>query len=262
MRVAALYRYPVKSFDCVPLQTMQVDAFGPVWDRRFMLVDEDNRFITQRKYPTLRFLKADIEGDELRLAGKALKTAFIPLGSFSESCTVQVWGDEVDALVSSDHQMNLALSSYVGFPVRLVYMPSSSFRQVDLTFSQPGEGVGFADGFPFLLTNTASLADLNGRLESEISMLRFRPNIVIDGALPYQEDTWRRIRIGEITFVVSKPCSRCAMTTIDDRGQFGKEPLKTLATYRRNEYGVCFGQNLVHEGQGEIAVGDEVEVIV
>jgi uncharacterized protein YcbX len=105
------------------------------------------------------------------------------------------------------------------------------------------------------------LLDLNGRLEQPVSMSRFRPNIVVSGQEPFEEDSWRRIRIGEIEFAVVKPCSRCVMTTIDDAGEKGKEPLKTLATYRRNEHGACFGQNLVPLSNGHIRVRDELVVL-
>jgi uncharacterized protein YcbX len=133
-------------------------------------------------------------------------------------------------------------------------------RQVDRDFFEKDQNVSFADAFPLLLTNSASLADLNSKLEQSVSMSRFRPNIVFEGGVAFEEDDWKQVSIGGVDFDLVKPCSRCGMTTIGEDGKLGKEPLKTLAGYRRNEYGVCFGQNLVHRSLGMLKVGDVLVV--
>ena len=142
-------------------------------------------------------------------------------------------------------------------------MPDDEIRRVDQTYAGPGDQVGFADGFSFLLTSRASLDELNRRLPSPLPMNRFRPNIVIDGVEPFEEDGWKHIRIDGITFTVAKPCARCAITTTDQNtAERSKEPLRTLATFRHVPgKGVMFGQNLIHDRPGVLHVGAEVEVI-
>ena len=173
---------------------------------------------------------------------------------------MKVWGDSVVSRVLNA-QHTEKISNFLGVNARLAFMPDSSFRQIDRQFFSEDKRVSFADGYPFLLTSEASLADLNSRLHVPVSMKNFRPNIVISGGVSaYAEDVWQRVIIGEITFELVKPCSRCIMTTINEKGQKSesREPLKTMAQYRKNEFGICFGQNLVHLSPGKIRVGDLV----
>tara|TARA_B100001559_G_C16246231_1_gene504803 strand:- start:287 stop:721 length:435 start_codon:yes stop_codon:yes gene_type:complete len=142
-------------------------------------------------------------------------------------------------------------------------MPDSSRRDVDPDFAKNSARTSFTDGFPFLLIGIASLEDLNQRLEEPVEMRRFRPNLVISGSEAFEEDRMKRIQIGEISFQVAKPCGRCRVTTVDpDRGEFsGKDPLKTLAGFRRQNGEALFGQNLIHEQQGRIRVGDSLKIL-
>jgi uncharacterized protein YcbX len=141
-------------------------------------------------------------------------------------------------------------------------MPRESQRLVDPNYAGGNQIVSFADGYPFLLISEASLEDLNSRLKVPLEMERFRPNFVVQGCLPYQEDGWNFIRIGEIKFQIVKPCSRCVITTIDPvDGSTDREPLRTLAIYRHSEGKVYFGQNLIHESAGSVEVGMEVEIL-
>ena len=141
-------------------------------------------------------------------------------------------------------------------------MASDDARPLGSSTAQPGDQVSFADGFPFLLLSVASLDKLNRRLSLSVSMDRFRPNIVIEGCEPHAEDRWDRIRIGEVPFRFAKPCARCLVTTVDQTtGERGREPLRTLSTYRTVDGQILFGQNLVHEGRGAVGVGDPVEVL-
>jgi uncharacterized protein YcbX len=138
-------------------------------------------------------------------------------------------------------------------------MADQVVRPANPAFAPPGARVSFADGFPFLLISEESLADLNGRLAVPLPMNRFRPNLVVAGCEPYAEDGWKEIRIGDVKLRVVKPCERCLVTTTDQAtGERGKEPLRTLATYRKVGNDVMFGQNVVHENTGELRVGDAV----
>jgi uncharacterized protein YcbX len=169
---------------------------------------------------------------------------------------VAIWKDQCVA-VAAGAEADAWFTALLGTPCRLVTMPSSTVRQVDLGYAEPGDPVGFADGFPFLLISQGSLDELNRRLEHPVPMDRFRPNIVVDGCEPHAEDGWSRVTIGEISFRVVKPCARCVITTTDQQtGERGREPLRTLATYRRVGNKVLFGQNLIHDGVGAVRVGD------
>mgnify|MGYP000423823884 FL=1 len=261
--ITELIYYPVKSLRGISVSDMEFDDFGPRWDRRFMLVNNDGRFITQRRYPKLSFLQAAIGTNDLSISGAVLGEVKFDLQSFVDSLQVVVWNDCVDAMVSVDKISSERLSAYIGEAVRMVYMPDESFRQLDRDFFNADKRVGFADAFPILLTNERSLDELNGRLAAPdvVTMNRFRPNIVFSGDQAYEEDGWTELQVGSLTCVRVKPCSRCSMTTINERGETGKEPLKTLAKYRRNEFGVCFGQNLVHLSAGSVRVGDRLKVL-
>ena len=142
-------------------------------------------------------------------------------------------------------------------------MRDADIRPVNPMYAHSeNDQVGFADGYPILLLSEASLDDLNSRLETPLPMNRFRPNIVVTNTEHYAEDTWKTIRIGDITLDIVKPCARCAITTTNqDTAERGKEPLKILSTYRNHEHGVIFGQNIIHRNQGQINIGDTVEIL-
>ncbi len=261
MKLSAINKYPVKSLKSVSLLSALVDDFGIVNDRRWMLVDEAGKFITQRKHPILGIISVEERDASLRFNHASASLLDVSFNVFLDSIKVSVWGDEVSALIA-DGVTNDWFSCIVGIKASLVYMPDSAFRQVDRAFADYDQRVGFADGFPLLLISEGSLSDLNNRLALPVPMSRFRPNLVISGCEAYAEDQWRKIKIGGVEFDLVKPCSRCIMTTIDESTlKYGKEPLKTLAGYRRNEFGVCFGQNIVHQNTGLLQVGDSVELI-
>jgi uncharacterized protein len=175
-------------------------------------------------------------------------------GSPDTPLEVEIWGDRVQAVASfpeADHWFSKAL----GRPCRAVFLPDGVRRNTDPEFA-PGHEVGFADGYPFLLTSVESLADLNRRLPRPVPMDRFRANLVVQGGTAHAEDTWQEFRIGDVSFQVVKPCARCVVTTVDqESGKKGPEPLRTLATYRKRSGKVYFGQNLVHDGEGLLEVG-------
>lgn len=262
--ISALYTYPVKSCRAVGLSNMIIDALGPQFDRRFMLVGDDLKHVTQRTDPVMANIDVAFDGCVLHL-DFAQHSFRVPVSAFNESLVVSVWADLVDALAlpraGAELLVDDALSAFLGKCVRLVYMPLSTYRAVDAEFSKTNAQVSFADAFPILLCGEASLADLNSRLNVPVNMARFRPNIVVSGGAAFAETEWKRIRIGGVEFDSVKPCSRCSMITLDEHGGFSKEPLKTLASYRTNRFGACFGENLVHRGEGVLELGMTVEVL-
>ena len=258
--VSGLNIYPVKSLKPLPVNYAEVDHFGFRFDRRFVLVDREGTFISQRKYPILSQLRADFDGEALCISSTAFAELRFLIDEFVSPSKVSVWSDTVAALILQDARTQV-LSEFLGVSISLAYMPDTAFRQVDRKFFDVEQPVSFADGFPFLLANQVSLNDLNSKLNVPVGMERFRPNIVFEGDLAFQEDEWQRIKVGEVGFQLVKPCSRCVMTCIDEQGIRQKEPLKTLASYRKNEFGVCFGQNMVQLNAGKIALGDKLRVV-
>jgi uncharacterized protein YcbX len=172
--------------------------------------------------------------------------------------SVTVWDDTCSATWLGEPSARW-FSEFLETDCNLVHMADRHVRPADPIFAPPGARVSFADGFPFLLISEESLADLNRRLVAPLPMNRFRPNLVVAGGEPYAEDGWKRIEIGGLSLRVVKPCGRCVVTTTDqDTGERGQEPLRTLATYRRQDGLVMFGQNVIHEAPGRLRVGDAV----
>ena len=257
-----LYVYPIKSAGGIPLDVSDVDERGLRHDRRWMLVDEAGRFMSQRRFPRMALIGVRIEHDGLIVDAPDMPSLKVPLQPpAGRLMLVRVWDDLVESLTVGD-DADRWFSEFLNVRCRLVYLPDRSLRPVDPAYGGPGDQVGLADGFPFLLISEASLADLNARLEQPVPMNRFRPNLIVGGCEPFAEDGWRLVRIGPITFRVVKPCARCAITTVDQRtAATSKEPLRTLARFRRSGTKVLFGQNLIHDETGIIRIDDPVEVI-
>ena len=262
LRLSGMYRYLVKSLAGESLERGRLDAFGLQMDRRWMLVDREGGFLSQRELPRMALITPRLTPEGLLLqAPERAELAVSRPGTEAERFKVRVWSDQC-AAQSADPEADAWLSNYLGQACRLVYMPQESVRRVDQRYGRPEDRAAFSDGFPLLLISQASLDDLNGRLGEPLPMSRFRPNLVVEGCAPYAEDEWKMIRIGELTLRVVKPCSRCKITTIDPyTGETGPEPLKTLAGYRRRGKRVYFGQNLIHDTPGELALDLPVEVL-
>lgn len=264
LQISALYIYPIKSLGGIALDTATLTDRGFTHDRRWMLVDEHNRFLTQRELPKMSLLQAQLHEDTLSIhhkhTGESIHIPFTPTGA---PCTVTVWDDTCEAQYvhkNADEWFSRMLS----LPCRLVYMPESSQRKVDPNYAQGEEITSFSDGYPLLLIGQASLDDLNNRLSQKITMERFRPNIVFTGGAPYQEDEMTAFNIAGITFYGVKPCARCVIPTIDlSTGEKGKEPLKTLSGYRQRNNKIYFGQNLLfrNAGAARISVGDAITLL-
>jgi MOSC domain-containing protein len=261
--LSQLHVYPIKSAGGIPLEASEVDGRGLRHDRRWMLVDEAGGFMSQRRFPRMALIRVRIEPDHLVVDAPQMPSLHVPLQPPDRKLRLaQVWGDLVEVLaVGGD--ADRWFGEFVGVRCKLVSLPDESIRPVDPAYGRRGDRVGLADGFPFLLVSEASLADLNARLERPVPMNRFRPNLVVRGCEPFAEDGWRLVRIGQITLRVVKPCARCAITTVDQRtAATGKEPLRTLATFRRvagNK--VLFGQNLIHDDTGTLHTGDPIQVV-
>jgi uncharacterized protein len=255
MRVAELFIYPVKSCRGLLLDTVAVEPWGFAGDRRWMFVDRDGVFISQREESRLAVVVPRPTAAGLSIGWEQGSYDIPTPGPEAPRIVVQVWRSRLEARIAAEFPGGL----------RLVYMHDPTLRQVDLDYGTAEDRVSFADGYPVLVIGAASLEDLNGRLAVRLPMNRFRPNVVIEGSMPYAEDGWRRVRIGEVAFRVVKPCARCVITTVDQatgaRGDERTEPLRMLATYRRSALGVLFGQNLIPDGTGTIRVGDEVEML-
>jgi len=265
LTISALYIYPIKSLGGIRVNTATLTDRGFQYDRRWMLVDMNNQFITQREFPQMTLLQVQVQQDGLSIrhkhTGDCIQIPFQPTG---DTCTVTVWEDTCQGRFVSP-QADQWFSDQLSLPCRLVYMPEDTQRKVDPNYAHGEEITSFSDGFPLLMIGQASLDDLNSRLPEPLTMERFRPNIVFTGGTPFQEDEMAAFTIAGIRFFGVKPCARCVITTVDlITGEKGKEPLKTLSGYRRQGNKIFFGQNLLFDKiphTGEISVGDTLTLV-
>jgi len=263
--LSAIHIYPVKSCRGISLASGQLHDWGLQYDRHWMIVTNTGKFITQREEPRLALVGTIIQAQTLRLSAPDQSDLEIPLQPALETplnaIDVLVWRDQCQAIDQGD-EVAAWFSDYLHRDCRLVRMGANFQRPVNPNYARRPAQVTFADGFPMLLISEASLADLNSRLAEPIPMNRFRPNLVVSGCEPYAEDSWQTIRIGETVFDVVKPCERCVVTTTNqDTAIRAKEPLVTLATYRRSQGGIIFGQNVIHHSPGQITVGNAIEIL-
>ena len=254
-----IYVYPIKSAGRVAMREAVLEPRGLRYDRRWMLVDEHGKFISQRRCPRMALISVGMLPGRLLVNAPGMPALILPLQPEPrQRVGVRVFADETQGTLVGG-EADRWFTSFLGVPSRLVYMPDDAVRAVDPRYATDGDLVGFADGFPFLLVSEASLDDLNGRLQNPVGTDRFRPNLVVAGCGPFAEDGWRQIRVGSVPFRVAKPCARCSITMVDQTtGIRDKEPLRTLARYRKSGGGVLFGQNLIHDSRGTLRVGDEI----
>jgi len=261
IKVTGLFRYPIKSCAGISLDSAVLDRRGVEHDRRWMVADAMGEFRTQRELPRMALIHPAISEDSLLLAAEGMPDLSVPLTAPGSPLTVEVWNDRVEAIDCGEAVAEW-LTRFLAEPLRLVRFDDEADRRVEQAYAvHPEDQVGFADAYPLLIANEASLAELNTRLAEALPMRRFRPNIVVAGAEAYAEDGWSRVRVGEVPVAVVKPCARCAITTVNpDTGEKGKEPLTTLAKFRRAEGGVMFCENAIHLAPGTLRVGDAVVV--
>lgn len=258
--VESIHVYPLKSARAVAVRDARVSRRGLVHDRRFMVVDDAGTFVTQRTMPRLALVAATIDGDALVLDAPAMATLRVPLEPDGARRDVVVWKSTC-AAVSAGDAARRWLSDFLGTPADLVFMPDSTERSVSLEYGRAGDVTSFADAFPVLIASMSSLDDLNRRMSAPLPMSRFRPNVVVRGAPPWDEDDWKTVTIGEVTMRVVKACDRCVVTTIDQAtAEKGVEPLKTLATFRARAGKVYFAVNAIPDDEAIVRVGDEVTV--
>jgi uncharacterized protein YcbX len=274
MKISEIKIFPIKSLGGISVQSSVVERRGLQFDRRWMLVNRDGIFFTQREFPKLSTVSVALAENGVNVCATGFESIYIPYGIDGKKIRVQVWGSECDAIPNSA-VINEWFSEFLKFECKLVFMPDESEREVNPRFNKGNEIVSFADGYPIMVIGENSLNELNCRLETKLPMNRFRPNLVVFGSGAFAEDGWKKIRIGETVFRITKPCERCVVTTVEqERGEFaGKEPLKTLANFRSakdvypdsfEDFGlsatsVLFGQNLIPEGFGGLlSVNDEL----
>ena len=263
MKVISLHVYPVKSLGSIEIETAFAGEKGFAMDRRWMVVKPDGKFITQREFPKMSRIAVKIENKSLVFNNQLNSNSFsISCDEIANELEVEVWDDQVLA-----YEVNTEVSEWftrqIGETVKLVRMGEASKRNIEQQYSTTGETVSFADSLPYMITNDSSLKMLNQRLGHQVNMNRFRPNIVFNGAGPFEEDNWKKIHIGEVVFKLVKPCSRCKIVNINsETGEMDKnEPLLTLSSFRKFGSGVHFGVNMIAENYGKISVEDTVNVI-
>lgn len=268
MEISALYHFPVKSLQGHKSRSLALDTYGAVNDRRWMLVDTDNQFVTQRRTRAMAQLKATVTATGIQLENASGERFEVNQpGADSELRSVRVWGDDVTARDAGDAVAQW-LSDQLQSPVRLVAQGEEFQRPLEAP--RQDRQVSFADAAPLLVISQASLDDLNSRLTEPVSMLRFRPNLVVSGCEAFAEDDWKTLIVhtqdGPVTFDCTHPCARCAIPGLHPfTGRAQKEPLKTLASYRRWEDGqIYFGMNLApataDQPKATIHLGDPVEI--
>ena len=286
MHISEINIYPIKSLKGISLDSAVVEPRGLQYDRRWMLATPDGMFFTQREFPKMATIAVAVDSGHLIVESEGAGSMNIPFEpDHGERRQVTIWRSVCEGLVY-DGAVSEWFSDAIGTDCRLVYMPDSSQRSINERFDRGEDIVSFADGYPLMLLGETSLAELNRRLAENadegvrvpLPMDRFRPNLVVAGSEAFDEDDWRKIRAGEAVFRSTKPCERCVITTIDQSAgeKTGKEPLKTLATFRTardvmpdrvdalgvDPAAVIFGQNLIAENPGAtVRVGDEMTVV-
>ncbi|GGW84105.1 MOSC N-terminal beta barrel domain-containing protein [Streptomyces caelestis] len=270
-RLHSIHVHPVKAVRGFAPRETVVEPWGLTGDRRWVLVDDGGKVVTQRRQPRLALAAAELLPDGgVRLSAPGMEPLTVPVPRPLGRMPVEIFRDKVDAVPAEDEAAHAWGSTYLGIGVRLAYMDDPATRRpVDPEYARPGETVSFADGYPLLLTTTASLDALNALIaqgdhadEGPLPMNRFRPSVVVSGTDAWAEDDWSRLAIGDVPFRVAKTCGRCVVITTDQgTGERGREPLHSLGRHRRLGGKLVFGQNLVPLSRGTIRVGDPVRIL-
>lgn len=261
MRVEAIYVYPVKAAKAVRVQEARLAATGLEHDRTFMIVDSKGEFLTQREHPNMAAIAAVIEGDTLVLTGIDRRPVAVPLRASGPAVRATVWDDAVDAIDCGPLVAGM-LTNHIGTAARLVRFADGATRQVDRRYADEGDHVSFADAFPVLVTTTASVDAVGAESGTPSDALRFRPNIVVSGERPFEEDEWSKITVGECEIDLVKPCSRCVVLDVDPaRGVKAPGVLAALARVRpATNNKVYLGMNGIPRSLGVVRAGDIVRV--
>lgn len=261
--LSEIFVYPIKSLGGISVNSAIAEQRGLKYDRRYLLVDENNMFMTQRDFSQMALLKLSFSENGFEVLNtKDSSHAIIPLTSHSnDRLTVTIWDDECNA-VRVDSDLDDWFSHAINKKCSLVYMPDDEKRIVEKNYINDEHIVSFADAYPFLIIGQSSLDDLNARLEKPVPMNRFRTNFVFTGGNPFEEDNWKDFKIGEVNFKAVKPCARCVITTTNqDTAERNAEPLKTLSQYRKINNKVMFGMNVICKNNGAVSVGDKITLL-
>lgn len=263
IKIQDIYIYPVKSLGGIRVEHAMLEKRGLQHDRRWMLTDENNRFLSQREMAqlTLFVVSPQNSGFKIRTCFGNNEEFDLPFQTEQgEKIKVKIWEDECEAIEYIEGSK--WFSKQLGIKCKLVYMPEATHRFVDKVYAYNNEVVSFSDAYPVLLIGQESLDDLNSRLLASIGMERFRPNLVTIGSKAFAEDEWKKIRINDIAIKIAKPCARCVIPSINPlTAEIEKEPNATLSKFRSRDNKIYFGQNLLPENGGMISCNDKVEII-
>lgn len=261
IKISELYYYPIKSCAGWKVNSAELTATGFAHDREFVIATPAGRFMTQREFPRMALIQPHITDSTLTLSAPTMQPLSLPIIQQGDPQAVTVWRSTVQAIDQGNGAAQW-LSQFLQAELRLFTMQAGVERKINPAFAQGSNDiVSFADGYSILVIAQASLDNLNSKLAEPMPMTRFRPNIVVTGCDHHAPDRWRHITIGNIPMTGAKPCARCAVTTVDpSTGIKGKEPLTTLATYRKFPNGVMFGMNLIQHKLGTLTVGDAIRI--
>jgi len=263
INLSSLTYYPIKACRGFEVDSSNIERMGLEHDRRMMVVTPEGEFLTQREFPKLALVTPDLKDDILTLSAPGFDSTRLSIRTTGFSWRVNIWKSKGVQAIDQGEEAVEWFSDWLGTSARLVHIADDLKRALNPQYAvTEDDHTGFADGYPILLISEESLGDLNSRLEKPLPMNRFRPNIVVKGCDPFAEDTWNQIQIGDVKLAVVKPCARCEVTTIDkDTLERSKEPLKTLAAYRKHKLGAIFGQNVIPLSSGRLRLGMNVEVL-
>jgi len=261
--VSALIYYPIKACRGFEVGSARVERMGVQDDRRMMVVTPEGMQLTQREHAKLAWVLPTLNNGTLTLSAPDFDTMQVPIQKTGTTQTVRVWHNQGVQAIDQGDESAQWFSDWLGESVRLVHIADGIQRKLNPQYATNSDDhTGFADGYPILIISEESLQDLNTRLEVPVLMNRFRPNLVIKGCVAYAEDTWNKIRVGNVELAIVKPCDRCVVTTIDKETLVqSKEPLKTLATYRKHPLGAIFGQNVIPLNEGRLQLGMNVDAL-
>ncbi len=261
--ISSLIYYPIKACRGFEVESANVERMGLENDRRMMVVTSEGEFLTQREYPGLALVTPKLYSGIVELCAPNYESIRVGIQTSGTPISVNIWKSKGVQAIDQGEEAAQWFSDWLGTDVRLVHFADGYKRFVNRTYAvNRDDHTGFADGYPILLTSEEGLADLNSRLDAPVPMNRFRPNVVVKGCSPFAEDTWNRIKAGDVELAVVKPCARCEVTTIDKETlERRKEPLKTLGKYRKQKLGAIFGQNVIPLNEGSLRLGMTVEVL-
>jgi uncharacterized protein YcbX len=254
--VKELYIYPIKSLAGISIQSGKAEEMGFENDRRWMLIDEENCFITQRNHPNLSQFYPKIHEGKIEISHHDSTHEFSISETLGEPIFSKVWDDETK-VVEVNKASSKWFSEALGFTCKLVKIINKGDRKHNSSKLNTTLNVSLADGYPYLLIGSESLDFLNQKLEEKITIKRFRPNIVISSSIAHEEDSFGNFQIGKVKFKNAKPCGRCIMVNNNPiNGIVKKEPLSTLSTYRKVGNSILFGTNVMCLNEGKITIGD------